>query len=92
MKLVNNLELATNRRAVVSNRIVVTPYYVRFPKVAVRAVQMLEDVWNLLASSAAIGSVPAFTLLLNGVRSFHREWHLYRSISSRKKEEGITST
>lgn len=42
-KLVNNLKLAANRRAVASDRIVVTPYDVRFPKAVIWAVHILED-------------------------------------------------
>lgn len=60
----NILELARNRRAVVSDSITVTPYDVRFPKAAIWAVQMLEDVWHIFASSLVVGSVAAVTIVV----------------------------
>lgn len=63
-KLVNNLKVAANRRAVVSDSIVVTPYDVRFPKAAIWSVQMLEDVWNLISSSFAIGTAAAVVFFI----------------------------
>lgn len=65
--LVNNLKVAANRRALVhgvDEHIVVTPYDIRFPKVAVWAVQMLEDVWNMLAVSVCSGTVAGVTVLV----------------------------
>lgn len=62
---VNNLKVAKNRRARVSEHIVVTPYDIRFPKAAVWAVQMLEDVWNLLAVYISPGTVVGADLLLH---------------------------
>lgn len=44
--LVNNLKVTANRRARVSEHIVVTPYDIRFPKVAVWVVQIVEGLWN----------------------------------------------
>ena len=58
-KWVNNLKLAANRRLRVNDRIVVTPYDVRFPKAAVWAVQIVEDVWNLVSSAMVVGGVGA---------------------------------
>lgn len=47
---VNNLKLAANRSALVSGRIAITPYDVRFPKAVIWVVQILEDVCNLVVS------------------------------------------
>ncbi len=49
-KLVNNLNLFANRRAQISDRIVVTPYDVRFPRWCVWVVQAIEGVWNMLCN------------------------------------------
>lgn len=68
-KWVNNLKLAANRRAVVSDRIVVTPYDVRFPKAAIWAVQILEDVWNIVFSSLIVGSIAIVIFVLRPVVS-----------------------
>lgn len=64
VKLVNNLKVAANRRARISSDVVETPYSIRFPKVAVWAVQMLEDVWNVLALSVCSGTVAGGGVLL----------------------------
>lgn len=68
-KWVNNLKLAVNRRAVISEHFIITPYDVRFPKVAIWAVQMLEDVCNMVFSSLAIGSVLGVVILFLPVTS-----------------------
>lgn len=62
--LVNNLKVASNRRARVDEHIVITPYDIRFPKAAVWLVQMLEDVWGILAMSVCSGTVAGAALLL----------------------------
>lgn len=64
IKWVNNLKVAANRRAVVSDSIIITPYDVRFPKAAIWVVQISEDALGLVASSLVIGSVAAVTFLL----------------------------
>lgn len=63
-KWVNNLKLAANRRAVVSDNIIVTPYDFRFPKAAIWAGQMLKDVLSLVESSLVIGSAAALVFLV----------------------------
>lgn len=55
VKLVNNLKLAVNRRWRFDESIVITPYDARFPRAAVWAVQMAEDVFALLAAAIAAG-------------------------------------
>lgn len=62
--LVNNLKVAANRRVKVFERIVITPYDIRFPKAAVWFVQMLEDVWSILAMSVCSGTFAGAFLLL----------------------------
>lgn len=62
--LVNNLKLASNRRARVSQHVVVTPYDIRFPKIGIWVVQMLEDVWNMLAFSLCSGTIAGAAILL----------------------------
>lgn len=57
VKLVNNLKVAANTRAVVNGDITITPYDLRYPIWAVWLVQMLEDVFNLLLSALLIGGV-----------------------------------
>lgn len=61
--LVNNLKIAANRRAVVGD-IIVTPYDVRFPKWSIWVVQILEDIWNMLALSVCTGSLAGVAILL----------------------------
>lgn len=63
-KWMNNLKLAVNRRAPVSENIVVTPYDVRFPRWFIWVVQMVEDAWNLVATSLVVGSVAAAACFL----------------------------
>lgn len=62
--MVNNLKLAKRRRAVISDSIIVTPYDLRFPKAAIWAVQMAEDIWNLVASSVIVGSSAALAVMV----------------------------
>lgn len=52
VKFVNNLKVAVNRRVEISDEIVVTPYDIRFPKALIWAVQMMEDVFNLVTAGA----------------------------------------
>lgn len=63
VKLVNNLKIAANRRAVVGD-IVVTPYDIRFPIWLIWVVQILEDVWNVLALSVCTGTLASVAVLL----------------------------
>lgn len=55
----------------VSDRIVVTPYDISFPKAAIWAVQMLEDVFNLVSSSLAIGFVLSAIFMASPTVSEH---------------------
>lgn len=64
VKLVNNLKVSANRRARVSEQIVVTPYDIRFPKAAVWTVQIAEDVWNMLKLSPYSGVCVAIVVAL----------------------------
>lgn len=61
VKLVNNLDIFANRRAVVSSRITVTPYDLRFPKLLVWVAQAAERLWTqmhvALASFALLSTV-----------------------------------
>jgi len=50
---VNNLRISSNRRAVVNQRVTITPYDMRFPKIAVWAVQLLQDALPALATATA---------------------------------------
>lgn len=64
VKLVNNLKVSANTRAVITDEITVTPYDVRFPIAAVWFVQMAEDAIYLLSiaftlSAAVAGAVAA---------------------------------
>lgn len=68
VKLVNNLKLSANRRAVINEDIVVTPYDIRFPVWAVWVVQIGEDILSVLCSSMALG-VAAAALAAYSVRS-----------------------
>lgn len=54
VKLENNLKITANRRAVISDRIVVTPYDMRFPKIAVWAVQILEEIFTVQALATIV--------------------------------------
>lgn len=67
MKWVNNLKLYANRRAVVNELVTVTPYDLRFPKVAIWAVQMLEDAFELAVFSGFLG-VAAIAAVLAGAK------------------------
>lgn len=62
--LVNNLKVAVNRRTRVNENIVVTLYDIRFPKAAVWAVQIFEDVINMLAFSVTYGTIVSAFLVL----------------------------
>lgn len=67
VKLVNNLRITANRRAVVSDRITVTPYDLRVPKIVIWVVQIAEQLFSLL-------SMPAiFALCLAGMGVFKTE-------------------
>eukprot|EP00171_Calliarthron_tuberculosum_P014326 IDg14326t1 len=55
VRLVNNLKVAVNRRAEVSDDIVVTPYDIRFPKALVWAAQMTEDAIRIVSKSLGVG-------------------------------------
>ncbi len=51
VKLVNNLKVWANRRAIINDRITVTPYDVRFPKVASWVGQAAEEIYNFYSNS-----------------------------------------
>lgn len=65
MKMVNNLKVAVNRRARVSARIVVTPYDIRFGKIATWAVQIIEDVVELVMTCVALSSLLTVSLVVS---------------------------
>ena len=65
VKLVNNLALFANRRALVNGFITVTPYDDRFPRAAVWVAQAMEYVWNSISASSLLvlaGTVVVFLL------------------------------
>lgn len=64
VKLVNNLKVAANTRAVLENDIIVTPYDVRFPIWAVWAVQMMEDVVQLVLPSMMTGAMAVIAIIV----------------------------
>ncbi len=53
-KLVNNLNVFVNRRAQVNDRIIVTPYDIRFPRWCVWIVQAMECTWNMVCNSPIV--------------------------------------
>lgn len=63
-KLVNNLKVLANRRAVINDRITVTPYDARFPRFAVWIVQCLEDSVQLVMYATLLSVLVAFFVLL----------------------------
>ena len=62
-KLVNNLKIAENTRAVAGD-VTITPYDIRFPVAAIWAVQIFEDGFSLISSAAALAVAVAMVLLL----------------------------
>ncbi len=69
VKLVNNLKVWANRRAVVNDRITVTPYDVRFPKAASWVAQAAEEVYDFVSSSIVMATVVALVLFVFGARN-----------------------
>lgn len=65
VKLVNNLKLASNRRARVNDDIVVTPYDHRFPRWTIWIVQMAEDAIELLCACAGIAIAVTISLMVH---------------------------
>jgi len=64
VKLVNNLKVTANRRAVISDSIVVTPYDIRFPRWGVWLVQIAEIVFNTVGSSGIMAGVFALAAVI----------------------------
>lgn len=62
VKMVNNLKLAANRRAKVSELVMVTPYDLRFPKAAVWVVQIAEDVMYIVVAGV-VAAAAAFVAM-----------------------------
>ncbi len=62
VKLVNNLKLTANSRAVFNDFITITPYDLRFPRWGVWLVQHAEDLYESVGVAALVGSLVA-TLL-----------------------------
>lgn len=63
-RLVNNLKIASATRWRFDDRIVITPYDDRFPRVASWVVQMVEDVLTLSAAALVGGTVAACVVLV----------------------------
>lgn len=57
VKLVNNLKISANTRCAFNDEIVITPYDVRFPVVLIWAVQMMEDVIELVCTAVGLAGV-----------------------------------
>eukprot|EP00171_Calliarthron_tuberculosum_P021268 IDg21268t1 len=64
-KLVNNLKISANTRAIVSEDIVVTPYDLRFPLWATWVVQIAEDALNIVGASVVVGGIAALALVFS---------------------------
>ncbi len=65
VKLVNNLKVAANRRAVVNGLVTITPYDARFPRAAVWGVQMVQDAAILVARCIAVAALAGTFVLLH---------------------------
>ena len=56
-KLVNNLNMFVNRRAMITDHITITPYDIRFPRWCVAITQATEITWNMLSSTSVLFAV-----------------------------------
>ena len=62
VKLVNNLKVWANRRAVINDSIIVTPYDVRFPMAAIWMFQVAEEMYNFVSNSIVMVTFVSFLL------------------------------
>lgn len=66
VKLVNNLKVWANRRAVVDGGIIVTPYDVRFPKAASWIAQIAEEIYHFISISTVVAFISAALAVVFG--------------------------